>query len=91
MYSTIIFIRSLPPSRIKDFDGSLAQAGGTTNESVGKPYFVEVGCLYAVNQSESCDTLVTSSCGNSPVVSTLVIFNVSVHRIPQLLNMCRGL
>jgi len=39
---------SLVP-RLQAFDG---RGGSATNESVGKTNFVEIGCLYAVNQSE---------------------------------------
>ena len=35
--------------RLQAFDG---RGGSATNESVGKTNFVEIGCLYAVNQSE---------------------------------------
>jgi len=34
---------------LQAFDG---RGGSATNESVGKTNFVEIGCLYAVNQSE---------------------------------------
>ena len=35
--------------RLQAFDG---REGGVTNESIGKKNFVEIGCLYAINQSK---------------------------------------
>ena len=35
--------------RLQVFD---EREGGVTNESIGKMNFVEIGCLYAINQSK---------------------------------------
>ena len=35
--------------RLQTFD---EREGGVTNESIGKMNFVEIGCLYAINQSK---------------------------------------